>query len=595
MCDPCLVTTGTLTTLPMTLPMAGRALALYNRAMGILGTVDRSGHRAGLFVTPEHPCWEPLLAEARKAREVRYAKEIIPAAIADYRHRRAKTRKPLRFRHRDSMPLVLTEQIAAAKKHLGSTPDRGARIVAGGKALRLPLQRNSVEPTRAEKLFDVGIVADAHGFSVVTEDQSGQVITYRASRAALKAPGFISGMSRDLLRSGRIVVVHASKNITGTVAEALRQVVRRVKRRGAENATAVKWVGAVDRATLLCPHCHCLVSPETGTCVGCGSAITHGVLDAYAVLSQGKDRMGSVAFLLRGETASAATQDTLNEGASFAAVGDKNDDNEAEKDEEESAADDVIPTGHQTGATSTQADPQIGASTGHQTSTPHTQAQLDALSTANDFMRYFRGTPWWEFLGIPKRPLLADPSNTKDPVVNGFLSSLIPHCQRFAQAILTRRWLDVLPEELQENLRYFTLNEQVYEVGFYLLEKLHETFQADPQTGANQNTPDPVVQAAAPQPCDSVEVPLDHPRLHPWWVRLGFATKPRSTADDLWNRISHYAGRERSFYVMGRLLHLLPPSICPDPTDYNPAGQEDLFTRIALDLHSTIKADQCRG
>ena len=227
-----------------------------------------------------------------------------------------------------SMPLVLTEQIAAAKKHLGSTPDRGARIVAGGKALRLPLQRNSVEPTRAEKLFDVGIVADAHGFSVVAEDQSGQVTTYRASRAALKAPGFISGMSRDLLRSGRIVVVHASKNITGTVAEALRQVVRRVKRRGAENATAVKWVGAVDRSTLLCPHCHCLVSPETGTCVGCGSAITHGVLDAYAVLSQGKDRMGSVAFLLRGETASAATQDTLNEGASFAAVGDDDDDNE---------------------------------------------------------------------------------------------------------------------------------------------------------------------------------------------------------------------------------------------------------------------------
>ena len=60
------------------IPDAKPSLRLYTQAMNALVGVDRNrGHRSVFFVKPDDQCFDRVLADARKDRVLKLAKEII--------------------------------------------------------------------------------------------------------------------------------------------------------------------------------------------------------------------------------------------------------------------------------------------------------------------------------------------------------------------------------------------------------------------------------------------------------------------------------------------------------------------------------------
>jgi hypothetical protein len=274
--------------------------------MNILATVDSlEAGRGVLFVTAEDPCWDALKAQARKRRVLKMAEEIIPAAITAYSKVRRKTNGPLRpKKQRDSMPLAVKSQLKFAKDHLASLGFKRVSNITmahNGTALNFLHEAPSGTPkgTQEGREDCLAMVAAPDGLHLVLESGSGQTVATTVAPATLRDPKFIQRLAYQIAPSVRALIVFADPKLKGIPAEALRQVYRQVRRRVAENAPALKRVGAVDRSTPLCPSCHRLVRHVGDECA-CGAAHRQGILDAYSILAAGRDSMGAVAFLCQG-------------------------------------------------------------------------------------------------------------------------------------------------------------------------------------------------------------------------------------------------------------------------------------------------------
>ena len=318
--------------LTVPIPEAKPSLRLYSQAMNALVGVDRNrGHRSVFFVKPNDQCFDRVLADARKDRVLKLAKEIIPIAIAAYGKARRKANGPLRFKREwTSMPLAVANQKRLAIGHLkklGYVGVADLAVVRGGTALNFT-HEGSKAPVHIskDKKFSMAITATAEGLNFVMEDGSGLTAATTTSREALiRDPKFIVKLAGQIALNVRALFVHIGPNLKGAPAEALRQVYRRVRKRKAGSAVAFKKVGSVDRSNQLCPWCHRLVR-HVGVECACGATHSQGILDAHVVLATGRDSMGAVAYLCQGGS---HPHDVPTGGASVSTTADIEDGNAA--------------------------------------------------------------------------------------------------------------------------------------------------------------------------------------------------------------------------------------------------------------------------
>jgi len=480
----------------LTSPISGAVMGLgfFTKAMNVLAKEDRSGS-AIHAITPQSRCFQPLLAEAQTIRQIRLAKEVISAAVPHYQKVRSKIGGPLRFRkHRDSMPLL-----ECWRGQAGLRRTKGVTLSRAGAALSL-IRSVSVSPVDlGAKENLLAIQATPEGLYFAMSDGSGRTYTHHTPRKALLDPKFIHRLVSQIARSVRALIVHADPKLNGAPAEALRQVYRKVRRRKAESAVALKKVGSVDRSHLLCPCCGLLVRGSRPC--ACGATHSQGILDAYAILEAGRDTLGAVAFLQQGAPWP-QSNDAPEGDAPFRTTADKDDDD-----------DDSNPTAEPSRSVSPgvcqDRKPSLKAvAVGRDA---HTDCQFPAQKPVGTLPSQQR---------VESRPVAAI-TPPQDPT-------------RLEVELLPSGFVDasINPSDVPQKTRSECL------------------------AGATSSH---TTGSQEPDPCSPVEATFNHPRLHPWWERLGMAAMPqKARLIDIMDLASEYCGHEMAFYIKEGAVSLLP-------------------------------------